>query len=156
KGDPPAVLVFNTMVQLIGERQTESDAAEDPIEQVLIPIARTAVPFNAALDNDVMIKPAFDLDIRPGAVFRNAIGRQVPMRGTDAACPRCNVRFDVLQGLHSGDAAHAAFAAASFACAPIAPMICGQNRIGSAWPMPSIITSFAPGMEAAVSLPPSG
>jgi len=38
----------------------------------------------------------------------------------------------------------------------IAPMICGHIRIGSAWPMPSTITSFAPGMEAAVSWPPSG
>ena len=42
------------------------------------------------------------------------------------------------------------------ACLSIASMICGHIGIGSAWPMPSIISSFAPGIEAAVSLPPSG
>ena len=51
---------------------------------------------------------------------------------------------------------YAAFAAARCACSSIAPMICGHIGIGSAWPMPSIISSFAPGIEAAVSLPPSG
>ena len=51
---------------------------------------------------------------------------------------------------------YAAFAAAPCACLSIAPMICGHIGIGRAWPMPSIISSFAPGIDAAVSLPPSG
>ncbi len=51
---------------------------------------------------------------------------------------------------------HAAFALAPFACVAIASMICGHIAIGVAWPMPSIINSLAPGIEAAVSLPPAG
>ena len=35
-------------------------------------------------------------------------------------------------------------------------LLCGQVGIGIAWPMRSIISSFAPGTEAAVSLPPAG
>src|SRR6185312_15501904 len=50
----------------------------------------------------------------------------------------------------------AAFARAAWACLSMASMICGHIRIGSACPMPSIIRSLAPGIEAAVSLPPSG
>ena len=47
-------------------------------------------------------------------------------------------------------------AVAPCACLSIASMIGGHIGIGMAWPMPSIINSFAPGIEAAVSLPPSG
>ena len=49
-----------------------------------------------------------------------------------------------------------AFAEAAWACLSIASMICGHIGIGNAWPMPSIISSLAPGIEAAVSLPPAG
>src|SRR6478752_7381659 len=45
---------------------------------------------------------------------------------------------------------YAAFADAAWACLSIASMICGHIGIGSAWPMPSIIRSLAPGIEAAV------
>src|SRR5258707_9454284 len=64
------------------------------------------------------------------------------------ALPPCDLRFLQIN--------YAAFAAAAWACLSIASMTCGHIGIGSAWPMPSIISSFAPGIEAAVSLPPSG
>src|SRR5262249_58695258 len=72
------------------------------------------------------------------------------MRGADAPRKRGHVHLDIAQGLH------AAFLAAPLACSAIAPMIFGHIGIGNACPMPSIINSFAPGTDAAVSLPPSG
>src|SRR5882757_23819 len=45
---------------------------------------------------------------------------------------------------------------AAWACSSIASIICGHIAIGKAWPMRSIMTSLAPGTDAAVSLPPAG
>jgi len=86
-----------------------------------------------------------------------ANGEMVDPRGEEARSAVSNHEAAAGVGqLHRADKDHAAFAAAPCAWLSIVSITCGHIGIGNAWPMPSIINSFAPGIEAAVSLPPSG
>jgi hypothetical protein len=92
---------------------------------------------------------------RAGAIYRERTGAARMRPALDRRTARHVWAEEPLRARCLGGRV-AAFAAAPCACLSMASMICGHIGIGSAWPMPSIIRSLAPGIEAAVSLPPSG
>ena len=85
----------------------------------------------------------------PGRACEQLVGRHHRIAPSDA-----QGHFDPASNDRS--LTYAAFVAAPWACLSMASIICGHIGIGSAWPMPSIIKSFAPGIEAAVSWPAAG